>query len=213
MGQIEVFSNKSQSVALLTESVSMFDWQYELQKQLQKPKIVYYDEKMLNENAAKTVQSAGHGDVHGSSGSGSGPSSSSSLAADNPPNTPPHLEPTSNSTGTKIDTTSTPSNGSGTVTSVSIVRGALDPSSAQFYNPSPVTVKSGSTIRWINEDLAPHTATLGSPKDGRASVTNYDTGIIGPGQSVDQVISLSKGVEEYFCTLHPYMKGTINIEE
>jgi nitrite reductase (NO-forming) len=213
MGQIEVSSNESQAVALLTESVSMFDWQYELQKQLQKPKIVDYDENMLNENAAKTVQSAGHGDAHGSSGSGSSSSSSSSLAADNPSNTSPHRDPTSNGAGTKIDTSSTPSNGSRSVTSVSIVRGALDPSSAQFYNPSPVTVKSGSTIRWINEDLAPHTATLGSPKDGRASVANYDTGIIGPGQSVDQVISLSKGVEEYFCTLHPYMKGTINIEE
>jgi nitrite reductase (NO-forming) len=206
MGQIEVSANESQSAASLTESVSMFDWQYQLQKQLQKPKIVDYDEQMLNENAAKTVQSTGHGNAHGSS-------SSSNLAADNPSNIPPHREPTSNGTGTKIDTTSTSSNGSGSVTSVSIVRGALDPSSAQFYNPSPVTVKSGSTIRWINEDLAPHTATSGSPKDGGASVANYDTGIIGPGQSADQVISLSKGVVEYFCALHPYMKGTINIEE
>jgi nitrite reductase (NO-forming) len=44
MGQIEVSAHESQSPALLTESVSMFDWQYELQKQLQKPKIVDYDE-------------------------------------------------------------------------------------------------------------------------------------------------------------------------
>jgi nitrite reductase (NO-forming) len=204
MGQIEVSANESQSAALLTESVSMFDWQYELQKQLQKPKIVDYDQQMLNENAAKTVQSAGHGNAHGRS---------SSLAADNPSNIHTHREPISNGTGAKINTTSTSSNASSSVTTVSIVRGALNPSSAQFYNPSPVTVKSGSTIRWINEDLAPHTATLGSPKDGGASVANYDTGIIGPGQSSDHVISLSKGVLEYYCTLHPYMKGTINIEE
>ena len=208
MGQIEVSANESQSAALLTETVSMFDWQYELQKQLQKPKIVDYDEQMLNENAAKTVQPAGHGNAHRNS------SSSSSLAADNPSNIPVPPEPTSNGTGAKINTTSTSSNGGSSVTTVSIVRGALNPSSPQFYNPSPVTVNSGGTIRWINEDLAPHTATLGSPKDGGASVANHhDTGIIGPGQSADQVISLSKGVFEYYCSLHPYMKGTINIEE
>lgn len=204
MGQIEVSANESQLAALLTKSVSMFDWQYQLQKQLQKPKIADYDEQMLNENAANTVQSAGHGNAHGSS---------SRLAANNPSNIPTHLQPTSNGTGGKLNITSTSSSGSNSVTTVSIVKGALNPSSAQFYNPSPVTVKSGSTIRWINEDLAPHTATLDSPKDGGASVANHDTGIIGPGQSADQVISLSKGVFEYYCALHPYMKGTINIEE
>ncbi|HEX2168685.1 MAG TPA: multicopper oxidase domain-containing protein [Nitrososphaera sp.] len=208
MGQIEISTNESQSAGLLTESVSMFDWQYDLQKQLQKPKIVNYDEQMLNENAAKTVQSSGHGNAHGRSSS-----SNSSLTADNPSNIPTHLEPTSNVTGAKISTTSTLSSGGSSVTTVSIVRAALNPSSAQFYNPSPVTVKSGSTIRWINEDLAPHTATLSIPHDGGASVANFDTGIIAPGQSADQVISQSKGVWEYYCTLHPYMKGTINIEE
>jgi nitrite reductase (NO-forming) len=204
MGQIEVSAHESQSPALLTESVSMFDWQYELQKQLQKPKIVDYDEQVLNENAAKTVQSAGHGNAHGYS---------NSLAADNPSYNPTHREPTSNGTGAKINTTSTSSNGSSSVSIVSVIKGALNPSNAQFYNPSPVTVKSGDTIRWINEDLAPHSATLGSPKDGGASVANNDTGIIGPGQSTDQVISLPKGVFEYYCSLHPYMKGTINIAE
>jgi nitrite reductase (NO-forming) len=205
MGQIEVSANESRPATLLTESVSMFDWQYHLQKQLQKPKIADYDEQMLNENAANTVQSAGHTNAHGNS--------SSSLAADNPSNIPTHREPTSNGTGTKINTTSTSSSGSNSVTTVSIVNGALNPSSAQFYNPSPVTVKSGSTIRWINEDLAPHTATLDSPKDGGASVANHDSGIIGPGQSADHVISLSKGFFEYYCALHPYMKGTINVED
>jgi nitrite reductase (NO-forming) len=77
MGQIEVSDNGNQSGALLTESVSMFDWQYELQKQLQKPKIVDYGEQMLNETAANTVQPAGHGNTHGNR------HGNISLAADN----------------------------------------------------------------------------------------------------------------------------------
>jgi nitrite reductase (NO-forming) len=196
MGQIEISDNGNQSAAL-TESVSMFDWQYELQKQLQKPKIIDYEEQMLND-AEKTVQAAGHDSEHGNS-----------LPADNPSNIITHHDPTSNATGAKINSTSSGSHDS-SVTTVSIVHGALNPSSEQFYDPSPVTVKSGSTIRWVNEDLAPHTATSGSLESGPS--THYDTGIIGPGQSADQIMPLSKGVLEYYCTFHPYMKGTINIE-
>ena len=196
MGQIEISDNGNQSAAL-TESISMFDWQYELQKQLQKPKIIDYEEQMLN-GAEKTVQAAGHDSEH-----------ENSLPADNPSNIITHHDPTSNTTGAKINSTSSGSHDS-SVTTVSIVHGALNPSSEQFYDPSPVTVKSGSTIRWVNEDLAPHTATSGSPESGPS--THYDTGIIGPGQSADQIMPLSKGVLEYYCTFHPYMKGTINIE-
>ena len=197
MGQIEISDNGNQSAAL-TESISMFDWQYELQKKLQKPKIMDYEEQMLNDDAAKTVQADGHDSAHGNI-----------LPADNPSNIITHRDPTSNATGAKINSTSSGSHHS-SVTTVSIVRGALNPISEQSYDPSPVTVKSGSTIRWVNEDLAPHTATSGSPEGGPSS--HYDTGIIGPGQSADQVMTLSKGVLEYYCTLHPYMKGTINIE-
>jgi nitrite reductase (NO-forming) len=200
MGQIEVSENGNESAATLTKSVSMFDWQYELQKQLQKPKIINYEEQMLDD-VAKTVQPGSHGSAHGDS-----------LSADNTSNittTTTHSEPTANVTGAKINTRSSDSNG-GSITTVSIVQAALNPNREQFYDPSPVTVKSGSTIRWVNEDSAPHTATSGSPEGGPSS--DLDTGIIGPGQSVDKVMLLSKGVLEYYCTLHPYMKGTINIE-
>src|SRR5215211_5015804 len=57
MGQIEVSENKTTA---LTESVSMFDWQYELQKQLQKPKVINYEEQTF-EDAAKIAQLSGHG--------------------------------------------------------------------------------------------------------------------------------------------------------
>ena len=200
MGQIEVLSENESATALM-ESVSMFDWQYELQKQLQKPMIIEYEEQTL-ENAAKTVQPGGHGSMHGNS----------SPPASNPSNITTYSNPTANATGTKINVTSSDSDDddASSIATISIVKGAINPSSEQFYDPSLVNVKPGSTIRWINEDSAPHTATSGSPDSGLSG--DFDTGIIGPGQSADQVVPLSEGVFEYYCTLHPYMKGTINIK-
>src|SRR5215210_4708088 len=113
MGQIEISDNGNQSAAL-TESISMFDRQYELQKKLQKPKIMGYEEQMLND-AAKTVQADGHDSAHGNI-----------LPADNPSNIITHRDPTSNATGAKINSTSSGSHHS-SVTTVSIVRRALNP--------------------------------------------------------------------------------------
>ena len=204
MGQIEVSENESATA--LTESVSMFDWQYELQKQLQKPKIIEYEEQTL-ENAAKTVQPGGHGSAHGRNSPPAGNPSNITTYSSNPT--------TANATGTKINATSSESDGaassSSIATIVSIVEGAVNPSSGQFYDPLPVTVKPGSTVTWVNEDSAPHTATSGSPDSGLSG--DFDTGIIGPGQSADQAVPLSEGVLEYYCTLHPYMKGIINIKD
>jgi nitrite reductase (NO-forming) len=194
MGQIEVSENKTTA---LTESVSMFDWQYELQKQLQKPKVINYEEQTI-EDAAKTAQLSGHG-AHGQPPS------------DNPSNITKYTEPTANATGTKINVTSSDTDGASGIATVSIVKGAINPSSPKFFDPLPVDVKPGSTVTWVNDDSAPHTATSGSPDSGPSG--KFDTGIIGPGQSSDQVMPASSGVFEYYCTLHPYMKGMINVKE
>jgi plastocyanin len=194
MGQIEVSENKTTA---LTESVSVFDWQYELQKQLQKPKVINYEEQTL-EDAAKTTQLSGHG-AHGQPPS------------DNPSNIITHTQPRANATGTKINVTSSDTDGASGIATVSIVKGAINPSSPKFYDMSPVDVKPGRTVTWVNDDSAPHTATSGSPDSGPSG--KFDTGIIGPGQSSNQVMPASSGVFEYYCTLHPYMKGMINVKE
>ena len=195
MGQIEVSENKT---GALTESVSMFSWQYQLQKQLQKPKVINYEEGTL-EDAARNAQPNGHG-AHGQQ-----------PPADNASNITTHSEPTANATGTKVNVTSSDSDSASGIATISIVKGAANPSSAKFYDPTPVDVKPGSAVTWVNEDSAPHTATFGSPDRGPSG--DFDTGIIGPGESPEQVMPMSEGVFEYYCTLHPYMKGTINIKE
>ena len=96
-----------------------------------------------------------------------------------------------------------------TTTIVTIVQGAQIPSNEQFYNPSEVSVKSGSTVTWNNKDSALHTATSGKDvtPDGK-----FDSSVIAPGQS-SQPVTMPTGPGEYpyFCTLHPWMTGTIMV--
>ncbi len=104
MGQIYVRgdddgnqSSTTTTAAALTESVSMFDWQYELQKQLQKPNVTNYEEQVLNNaaNAAKTAQALG---AHGAD-------LGQVLPADNPSNITTYVHPTANASGTRINAT------------------------------------------------------------------------------------------------------------
>jgi plastocyanin len=60
------------------------------------------------------------------------------------------------------------------------------------------------------------TATSGNPDNTEVASTGalFDTGILGPGQtSEDIAISAEAGTYDYYCTLHPYMKGQLTIED
>lgn len=92
---------------------------------------------------------------------------------------------------------------------VSIVSEALNPSAEISYDPSPASVKKGSTITWTNNDSAPHTATSGNPESGSDDV--FDTGIIGPANSAKVIVDFGAGTYDYYCTLHPYMKGKLTV--
>ena len=98
---------------------------------------------------------------------------------------------------------------------ISIAEGSANPSSSVFYDPLPATVKRGNSVIWINDDSAPHTATSGNPDNGEATTgTLFDTGILGPGQSSEEIrINADAGTYDYYCTLHPYMKGQLTIED
>jgi nitrite reductase (NO-forming) len=182
-----------------TRSVSMFDWQYELQKKLQNPTIINYTDAQLTTITGSTID---HGDM---------------IAHDN---TTTFRQPTANASGSSIpeDQLSHGNNSSGVIPSnyeISIVEGATNPSNDDFYDPSPATVKRSSSVTWINNDSVPHTATSGNPDNREASTEAiFDTGIIGPGQSSKEItINSNAGTYDYYCTLHPYMKGQLTIEE
>lgn len=95
-------------------------------------------------------------------------------------------------------------------TTVTIVKGAQNSNNKEFYVPPQTTAKPGSTITWNNEDSAIHTATSGkdATPDGK-----FDTSLISPGQSSKSIIMPNESGEySYFCTLHPWMTGTVEVQ-
>jgi plastocyanin len=71
------------------------------------------------------------------------------------------------------------------------------------YDPKDLSVPRGVGIQWINNDNVPHTVT--SLKDDGKS---FDSSIIQPNGNYTLDTSALGGSEyEYFCTLHPYMRG------
>lgn len=71
------------------------------------------------------------------------------------------------------------------------------------FQPATVSVAAGEAVRWRNDGLVPHTATL----DGV-----FDSGFLEPGADFVQAFD-SVGVYEYICTIHPEMVGIIEVTE
>jgi plastocyanin len=77
----------------------------------------------------------------------------------------------------------------------------IDISSFKFV-PATVTVKLGSTIRFVNHDRAEHTAS--------ATAGGFDTGTLKRGQSKAITVG-ALGTATYKCQFHPFMTGQIVI--
>lgn len=70
------------------------------------------------------------------------------------------------------------------------------------FSPRELTVQPGTAITWINSDGVPHDAT--------DEAGTWGTGILRPGETATIAFDLP-GEYEYFCTLHPNMKGTLTV--
>jgi plastocyanin len=72
------------------------------------------------------------------------------------------------------------------------------------FNPTPLTVKAGTTVTWTNKDDIPH---------GIASSTNAFPKSLA--LDTDQSFSFTfttPGTYQYFCYVHPHMVGTVVVE-
>jgi len=67
--------------------------------------------------------------------------------------------------------------GQSKTSSVSIVKGASNPSTTGPYSPSPLTVSVGTTVTWTNNDNTGHTVTEGNPS-GTTPPNGFDSGIL-----------------------------------
>jgi plastocyanin len=96
------------------------------------------------------------------------------------------------------------------VASVSIVKGSSSPSIAKPYDPSPVTIKPGTSVTWTNNDSTLHTVSSGLPEQGAVG-TLFDSSLIAPGKTFTHAFDKA-GSFDYSCTLHPFMRGQIVVK-
>ena len=90
---------------------------------------------------------------------------------------------------------------------IDIAPGSSAPSAAEFYVPPTLTVSAGSTVTWKNSDSTLHTVTSGSAETG-VSGTEFDSSYMAAGKTFEHTFS-SAGTFDYYCTLHPFMKGQV----
>ena len=71
------------------------------------------------------------------------------------------------------------------------------------FNQQRVTVKVGTTVTWVNEDDIPHTATSSTKLFNSKTLDTNDK---------FSFTFTTPGTYEYFCALHPHMRGSIVVE-
>lgn len=72
------------------------------------------------------------------------------------------------------------------------------------YQPATIQVTVGTTVTWTNQDNVPHSVTL---KNGMA-----DSGLLKQGQFFSYTFQAA-GTYQYYCTVHPYMTGTVIVTQ
>ena len=70
------------------------------------------------------------------------------------------------------------------------------------FKPPSLTINSGDSVVWVNNDIVEHTATA----DGK-----FDSKLVAPAKSWRQMFK-TKGSYSYVCKYHPTMKGTLVVK-
>ncbi|MEK0318051.1 MAG: plastocyanin/azurin family copper-binding protein [Nitrosopumilus sp.] len=76
------------------------------------------------------------------------------------------------------------------------------------YIPSKISIRQGESVTWLNEDAAFHSVTSGTYENPNGM---FDSGYLDPNESFSVKFEES-GTFDYFCTLHPWMKGKVIVE-
>ena len=93
---------------------------------------------------------------------------------------------------------------------VAIPKGAGVPADGQvYYDPQVVDVTVGTKVIWENIDDTVHTVTSGQPPADTDGM--FDSGIMSAGGEFEFTFT-DTASHEYYCTFHPWMIGTVNVE-
>ena len=80
--------------------------------------------------------------------------------------------------------------------------------SNKCFIPSSVSIMKGDTVVWSNDDTAAHTVTSGSPANGPSGM--FDSSLLIGGKSFEHKFD-SSGSVDYFCMVHPWMTGSVQV--
>jgi plastocyanin len=87
------------------------------------------------------------------------------------------------------------------------VAAAPAPATVHIHNfafvPASVTIPVGGSVRFVNDDEEPHTAT--------AFDQSFDSKGLDTNDSYQHTFTRA-GTVAYFCTMHPMMRGTIVVK-
>ena len=78
-----------------------------------------------------------------------------------------------------------------------------------YFDPEVIHVPVGTTVVWENTDSVVHTVTSGGPEGGANG--SFDSDMIAAGKSFKFTFN-APGKEDYFCMVHPWMIGSVEIE-
>lgn len=78
----------------------------------------------------------------------------------------------------------------------------------ECYLPPSVSVKKGDTVSWDNVDTAAHTVTSGTPADGPDG--KFDSSLLMGGATFEVTFDKA-GNYKYFCMVHPWMIGEVQV--
>ena len=82
----------------------------------------------------------------------------------------------------------------------------------QCYIPFQINVHVGDKVTWRIDDTAAHTVTSGDLSvDPDNVATQFDSGLFLAGDSFSHTF-IEEGIFEYFCMVHPWMTGIVNVQ-
>jgi plastocyanin len=114
------------------------------------------------------------------------------------------------------ETTGGGGGGAGAATAGGPTINILEGSSVQGspdYDPEELTASAGSEVTVVNQDTLPHTVTSGTGPQDPESAQLFDTSIINGGESATlSLAQVNPGQYDYYCMVHPYMTGKINVQ-
>ena len=94
------------------------------------------------------------------------------------------------------------------IVSAKILAGSSTPDNPD-YNPDTVTVTKGDVVEWTNKDTVAHTVTSAADAGN-----TFDSNLISAGGKYQlDTGKLAAGEYQFMCTVHPFMSGTLVIQE